>query len=238
MRERVLLRFAAVLATACLAASVVVGQTVPTVPEPVQINDLPRRFLVDELRLWTSPFRKGPQRAQTIRKYVLPFALLSGTLIATDRQTGRLLPNSRDQLIWSGRVSQLGASYSLAGMAGGAYLLGKITANEHAREAGLIGLEALGHTQIVVFALKQATNRERPLDHDGSKGGFWDGGNSFPSGHAAGAFAVATVFAHEYHDHLAAPSRPTRLLQPFLPRAWAPAATGSRTSRSAGHWDS
>lgn len=67
-----------------------------------------------------------------------------------------------------------------------------------------MGLEALGHTQIAVFAVKQITNRERPLDHDG-RGSFWKGGNSFPSGHAASSFALATVFAYEDRDHIAVP---------------------------------
>jgi membrane-associated phospholipid phosphatase len=76
--------------------------------------------------------------------------------------------------------------------------------DEHLRETGLLGLEALGHAQIVVFGLKQVTNRERPLESDG-RGGFWEGGDSFPSGHAASSFAVATVFAYEYRDHIAVP---------------------------------
>lgn len=204
MTKQMLLRLAAVIATASLTSPAAVAQSAPAVSGTVQISTLPRRFASDEWRLWSGPFRKGPQRAQAIKKYVVPFALLSGALIASDRQTGRMMPNTRDQIVWSGRVSQLGASYSLGGMAGGAYLVGKITRNDRLRSAGLLGLEALGHTQIAVFAFKQATNRERPLDHDG-KGRFWEGGNSFPSGHAAGAFAVATVFASEYHDRPAIP---------------------------------
>jgi len=42
------------------------------------------------------------------------------------------------------------------------------------------------------------------LDND-QKGGFWKGGNSFPSGHATSSFSVATVFAYEYRDHIAVP---------------------------------
>jgi membrane-associated phospholipid phosphatase len=81
------------------------------------------------------------------------------------------------------------------------YLIGKATGNSKARETGLLGAEAIAHSQIVTLVLKTATQRERPLDFqtNGSGGlAFGKGGNSFPSGHASGSFALATVFAYEY----------------------------------------
>ena len=167
-------------------------------------RQLPLAFANDEWQIWTSPFRGSTYRSHALPKYVIPFALISGALIATDKQTAALLPNTTDQTKWSGRVSELGASYTLAGFTGATLLLGQLTKNQHLRETGLLSLEAFGHTQIVVFGLKQITNRERPLDGDGG-GGFWEGGNSFPSGHAATSFAVATVFAYEYRRHIAVP---------------------------------
>jgi membrane-associated phospholipid phosphatase len=163
-----------------------------------------RRFFHDQYRLWTSPFRTGNYDSHTMKKYGVPFLLISATLIATDRKTADFLPNTEDQTIWSGRVSQLGAAYTLAGAAGATYLIGRVTDNNHAKETGLLGLEAIGHSQLLVFGLKQITNRERPLDHD-QGGGFWEGGDSFPSGHATTSFALATVFAYEYRNHIAVP---------------------------------
>lgn len=171
--------------------------------QTVDLKTLPRRFAADEWQIWTSPFRPGNRSARTMT-YALPFAAVTGALIATDRKTNDLLPNSRDQVVWSGRVSQFGASYSLVGVVGATYLVGKLTHSLRAQETGLLALEALGHTQIATLAFKKATSRERPLDHD-RRGEFWEGGTSFPSGHAASAFAVATVFAHEYRDHVAVP---------------------------------
>ena len=47
---------------------------------------------------------------------------------------------------------------------------------------------ALAHTEIVVLGLKYINSRERPLQNaDGS--GLWQGGDSFPSGHAATSWA-------------------------------------------------
>jgi len=47
--------------------------------------------------------------------------------------------------------------------------------------------------------LKVATNRQRPEsgDHDGA---FWEGGKSFPSGHAISSWTMASVVAHEYRS--------------------------------------
>ncbi len=195
-----------VVAALCLALGINMPaeQQPASDPPPVKLSSLPKQFLSDEWRMWTGPFRASSQRAHTLKKYAVPLALVSAVLIATDNRTGRVLPNTTDQAIWSGRVSQLGASYSLAGMSLGTYLVGKIAGNNHAKKTGILALEALGHTQVATFAIKQATNRERPLDHDG-RGGFWEGGNSFPSGHSGGAFAVATVFAYEYRDRPAIP---------------------------------
>ena len=163
-----------------------------------------REFLQDEWRLWTSPFKPKNYSSHTIKKYVIPFAIVSGALIATDSRTGNILPNTPNQKKWSGRVSQLGAAYTQLGVSGGTYLLGKMTGNRHAQETGWLALNAMAHSQIVTQALKQLTNRARPLTHEGSAG-FWNGGNSFPSGHASTSFAVATVFAYEYRHRLAVP---------------------------------
>lgn len=70
--------------------------------------------------------------------------------------------------------------------------------------------EAYGDTAVVDLAVKAITRRKRPSDvppggdfHNtffaGGKSPFK--GSSFPSGHAAGAFSVATVIASRYHNH-------------------------------------
>src|SRR5215469_13969316 len=59
----------------------------------------------------------------------------------------------------------------------------------------------LGHAAlnalIVAEAVKYATGRERPTV-DAARGKFWQGGDSFPSGHAALSWAAASVISHEY----------------------------------------
>jgi hypothetical protein len=163
-----------------------------------------RTFAHDEYRLWTSPFRFSNYDSHTMRKYGLPFLLISGALIATDHKTADALPNTEDQTTWSGRVSQLGSVYALGGFAGGTYLIGKFAHNNHAKEAGFLSLEALGHAQLLALGIKAITQRERPPENP-SGTGFFKGGDSFPSGHATSSFALATVFAYEYREHIAVP---------------------------------
>jgi membrane-associated phospholipid phosphatase len=163
-----------------------------------------RTFAYDEWTMFSSPFRKSSYSTRAVKKYVIPFAVVTAALIATDRKTADLLPNSRDQAVWSGRVSQFGAAYSLAGGAGAMYLIGKATHDRHASETGWLGLEAIAHTQVLTFGIKQATNRHRPTTDEIGRG-FWNGGDSFPSGHAATSFALAAVVSYEYRDHIAVP---------------------------------
>jgi membrane-associated phospholipid phosphatase len=173
------------------------------VPDPGKRPVL-RSFVRDEWRLWTSPFRRSNYDAPAVKKYIIPFALISTGLIATDRKIANVLPNTNDQEVWSGRISQIGSAYSMAGLSGTMYQLGKATGNAHARETGWIAMEAIAHTQLVVLGIKQLTNRRRPITRE-VRGGFWNGGDSFPSGHAATSFAVASVFAYEYRHHIAVP---------------------------------
>ena len=186
-------------ASAALAQEIETTQSPSGNPQAQPTSSLPylKEFLQDQRDLWTSLVKKETYTSHGMRKYGIPFVLVSGALIATDTRTAELLPNTEDQKKWNGRVSQIGAVYTLAAVSGGTYLVGKTTRDKHAQETGLLALHAIGHSQIVTAAFKQATNRQRPADVDG-RAGFWKGGNSFPSGHATTTFAVATVFAYEY----------------------------------------
>jgi membrane-associated phospholipid phosphatase len=85
-------------------------------------------------------------------------------------------------------------------MAAAFYFGGRAKNNARARETGLLGAEALINSAIVVGALKEVSQRSRPLvDH--ASGEFFDGGGSFPSGHAISAWSFASVIACEYGRH-------------------------------------
>ena len=155
-----------------------------------------RSFVADQKVIWTSPSRMS----RGDLKWILPLVIGTGIAIGTDDYLVEQLPNPDEPPgILGKHVSQLGALYTLAGISGGTYLIGRIAGKERMRETGWLGLEAIAHTQIVVQGIKLATQRERPPEAKGRRG-FWNGGSSFPSGHAANAFALATVAAREYRE--------------------------------------
>ena len=81
--------------------------------------------------------------------------------------------------------------------------MGRLAGKDRLRDTGWLGLEALAHTQIVLRGIKLPTQRERPPEI-AERRGFWKGGSSFPSGHAASSWAWATVVARQYNDRKAA----------------------------------
>jgi membrane-associated phospholipid phosphatase len=165
---------------------------------------LMRKFVVnvvmDQKDIWTSPFHMSRQDST-------PWILVgAGTaaLIATDRRSSRALPNTVDQVSISKDISNVGAVYTVLPITVGMYIAGAIAHNAKARETGVLAGEAIVDTLIDVGVLKAITRRPRPFEKNG-KGTFFTGGASFPSGHAAESWALASVVAHEYNKNIIYP---------------------------------
>jgi hypothetical protein len=129
-------------------------------------------------------------------KWILPAAGITAGFIASDSWISKQVPNRPGQINTSQKLSNYGV-YSLVGAGGGAFLLGKLSGNDHLRETGLLAGEAAIDSTLSTYALKAATQRQRPFQGTGT-GSFFVGGSSFPSEHAAIAWSVASVLAHEY----------------------------------------
>jgi membrane-associated phospholipid phosphatase len=179
-----------------------VAQPLPT-PQAKPSPSLESRFfaniLRDERAIWTSPFHLGRDDA----KWMAPFGLSTALLLATDRRSASEMAEGGDnqtRLRVSRDISRAGDFYTTGGIAATFYLIGRATKNARAREAGLLGAEALINGGIVSTALKAISQRPRPRVDDAS-GEFFDRGNSFPSGHAISAWSLATVMAYEYGQH-------------------------------------
>jgi len=161
-------------------------------------KDFFKNILRDQKAIWTSPahFNSGDA------KWVVPVGLLTTGFIATDRETGDSMAKHTAQLNASRIISYAGSIYGVGAEAASFYLIGRATHNQRARETGILSAEAIIDSGIVVTVIKEITQRARPqTGPDRSK--FFVGGSSFPSGHSIEAWSVATVVAHEYHDHLA-----------------------------------
>ena len=139
---------------------------------------------------------RGAIRPVNLR-WELPIATAAGLLIATadDHINSHIQSSSFTQA--AARGSNVGLGIEL-GAAGLLYLVGcSRHRSSYAANSGFTALEAMGAANVIAYGLKVATNRQYAY-HTNSHGEFWEGGKSFPSGHAATSFAFASVIAHRY----------------------------------------
>ncbi len=156
-------------------------------------KDFFKNILQDQKAIWTAPFHIRRSDA----KWVVPGSLGLVALFTTDRMTGDEIFEFDRQVKASRIVSYTGSLYGLGAIAGTFYLAGRNRHDDRARETGILSAEALVDSLIVEGALKEITQRARPVDGV-ERSEFFDGGSSFPSGHSTQAWAVATVIANEY----------------------------------------
>ena len=192
------LLFVIFAATASASAQTTPAPTPQAKPTPTLESQFFKNILRDQRAIWTLPFHLHNGDA----KWLLPLGLSTAALVATDRHTAGALDDNRTRLNVSRYLSYPGAIYSAGAVAAAFYLAGRAGHSTRARETGLLGAEALADTLIVEVSLKTATQRTRPRI-DNSSGEFFEGGDSFPSGHAMQAWSLATVVANEYKAHRA-----------------------------------
>jgi hypothetical protein len=174
----------------------------------VSWRSLPKDFLHDQKDIWLFPgqLAKG-------RHWLPTLAIIGGTagLIVADSHAMPYFQSHAKNLddindvfdspITAAEVVVLPASLLVSGYA---------RHDSYQTGTALLAGEAYADSAIVDLAIKAITRRERPSDvpPGGSfSGTFFNGskspfkGSSFPSGHAAGVFSVATVIATRYHHH-------------------------------------
>ena len=155
----------------------------------------------DEWNIIKSPF----SLSSTTMKWNALVVGATGILIANDESVAHQVSPSWHST--SINISDAGV-YGLGATAGGIFITGLITHNEHATDTGIRSAEASVDSVILYAALKAVLARQRPYTGAG-EGKFFSGNwtaGSFPSGHATLAWTLATVMAREY------PNWPMRLL--------------------------
>ena len=156
------------------------------------VRGLGTDFLEDQKRIWTSPARVRFADAD----WLVPVSGFAAGLFVTDRDVSTHLSHNPSTISHYNTLSTAGIG-ALVGGAAGMWVLSYPAHNEHWRETGFLAGEAALNSFVAVEAMKYSLRRERPFQGDGS-GPFFQGGTSFPSEHAAAAWSVAGVIAHEY----------------------------------------
>lgn len=169
---------------------------------------LPRDFLHDQKGIWTFPIQLGKGRHW--KPTLVVVGGTAGLLFADPHavpyfrdHAGNLddLNDTFDAPITSGEVIALPAALLVSGY---------LRHDDYQKSTALLCAEAYANSAVVDLAMKAVTRRQRPSDVPPGKpftDTFFNGGkspfkgSSFPSGHAAGVFSVATVVATRYHNH-------------------------------------
>ncbi|HKF51301.1 MAG TPA: phosphatase PAP2 family protein [Candidatus Acidoferrales bacterium] len=169
---------------------------------------LPKNFLEDQKDMWIT----FPDHLLFHGQHWLPtFSIIAveGGLIEADpydtpwfRQTNNF-PN------FNRYFSKVNTDAFLAVGPGTVYLVGLWRKDTFAQKTAIFSGEAAADAMVFYAIAQEATHRSRPIEippHGDFGDTFYDGhhgliSNSFPSGHAAEAFAIATVFERRYRDH-------------------------------------
>jgi membrane-associated phospholipid phosphatase len=170
----------------------------PLAPKPASITfaGTPKRILLDQKAIWTSPLHIKPLDAT----WLLPLAAVTGTMIGSDHHTMTALVhiNANDQKHFN-TLSNAGVG-ALGALPAGMYLWSLNRDAPQARETGLLSGEALVDSLAVSEAIQFVSRRDRP-NVNNAKGSFFSSdptNSSFPSNHATAAWAIASVVGEEY----------------------------------------
>lgn len=147
----------------------------------------------DEWHLIKAPFHKKALVWDGL------FLAATGVLIANDESVLYQVPVSWHS---TSRNISNGSLYGASAIAGGIYLTGLFTKNEHSQEVGIRTAEATVDSVILYGAMKAIFQRQRPYTGPGEGkffAGNWTNG-SFPSGHAMFTWTIASSVAHQYHS--------------------------------------
>jgi hypothetical protein len=188
------------------------AEDLPVAEKPYWRTNLFGRFFTGQKYLFTTWWPSEFHRPG------FTFPLLAGTVLAVssshDAGEGPDVQLERRFSEWTDDrnttsahlFTSLGNGATGALLLGTTYLIGRWSGHDKLSEASSLSAEALLDVGLYSVVLKGISARTRPSG--GATGDFLefhpDAGespDSFPSGHAMGAFAVATVFSGVYREH-------------------------------------
>ena len=181
-----------------------VNYKLPDAPTPNEdgatVKGLPRRFISDELHFAEFPRHIGKSDV----KWLLPLTGVAVAAVATDEKTMSEVVSANPSFNQTSRNVSDGLRDGFIAVPVALFAFGHLKRDEHAREAGILGSEAMADAYVASEIIKFASFRERPYV-DRSEGSFYrlSAGNdsSFISGHSIVAWSSAAVLAEEYPGH-------------------------------------
>jgi membrane-associated PAP2 superfamily phosphatase len=194
-------------------------------------RSLPKDFLRDQKDIWTFPVQLAKGH------HWLPTLSVTGVTAGLIVADPHVMPYFQDHAKNLDRLNDpFDASITTAEvivLPTSLLLSGYLRHDKYQVGTAILAGEAYADAAIVDLGVKAITRRKRPTDvppggsfsntfFNGGKSPFK--GSSFPSGHAAGAFSVATVVASRYHHHR---------WVPWLAYGFATAVSFSRVTTSA-----
>lgn len=178
-----------------LLAAVVVPTLVPLQAADPDPGKFFFRLAENQKKVWTTPVRRSTWRKAPSWAFVGFSAAsfsLDGDFSTELRETSsldgfnRVFASSASDIVFT----SLPLAFALGGMAAG---------NERFADFGWKSTEVALTAWISTAGIKVATQRSRP--HEGQIYGFWKGGSSFSSGHAAVAWSLAALAVREFPEH-------------------------------------
>ena len=171
-------------------------------------RSLPKDFLRDQKDIWTFPVQLAKGH------HWLPTLSITGVTAGLIVADPHVMPYFQDHARNLDRLNDVFdpsiTTAEVIAVPTSLLLTGYLRQDRYQVSTAILAGEAYGDSAVVDLAVKAITRRKRPADvaaggdfHNtffaGGKSPFK--GSSFPSGHAAGVFSVATVIASRYHNH-------------------------------------
>jgi hypothetical protein len=200
MPRRALLLFAFVV-----PLRIVAQQAPSAYDRPISWSRFVPNALSDQKQIWLFPRKLGR------KKVLLPTLAVVGTtvgLVALDPHTAPYFRNTSSfdgfNRVFSGSATNIGIIATPVAF----YVTGLIRKDSKMQRTAQLAAEAFGNAEVVTIVMKDIDRRLQPIAVQGSYADTWfkdtryfRSNGSFPSGHAIGAFAVATVVARRYGNH-------------------------------------
>jgi membrane-associated phospholipid phosphatase len=175
----------------------------------LNVKKFASNFFSDQKMIWTFPAKLATGRG------LIPTLAIAGataSLVPLDPATARFVRRNSASFDRFNRIfSENHTTYATLLTPAAFYAAGLIAKDSYLKRTGLLAAEAWVDTDLTNIAFRSATRRLRPLDVPPGANfrdtWFKTSGNplksagSFPSGHSAWFFAVATVVARRHSNH-------------------------------------